>query len=212
MTATGRTTAELVDEVLVAWFEDEADDRDDLPRGKRWFGGGEALDARLAERFAGAIDEAARGDHDVALASPRGALALVVLLDQFPRNVHRGDARAFAYGDHALAVAALALARGHAEALPPVQRVFLALPFEHDESVESQRRAIALLEASSAAVPEGADERLGEFARAALSSAREHAEIVERFGRYPYRNAVLGRDSTDEERAWLESGAKRFGQ
>ena len=227
-------TDALVRRALDAWFADPADDRLDLPRTKRWFGGGDALDASLREGFGDAIEAAARGGHDAALATPDGALALVVLLDQFPRNVHRGTARAFAFGDHALAMAGLALARGHDGRLPPVARVFLALPFEHDESAASQARALELLEAVArdagrahgAAVGgakgetpnETGDETAAradavrDFVAGALGSAREHAAIIERFGRYPYRNAVLGRDSTTEERRWLEDGAKRFGQ
>ena len=224
-------TAALVRRTLDAWFADPADDRLDVPRTERWFGGGRALDAALADGFGDAIDAAARGEHDAALANADGALALVVLLDQFPRNVHRGDARAFAYGEHALAMAGLARARGHAARLPLVARVFLALPWEHDESAVSQARAIDLLEevareadaavgavgsAGAAADDEreraGRAEAIATFARGALDSAREHAAIVERFGRYPYRNAVLGRTSTPEERRWLEAGPKRFGQ
>ena len=208
---------------LDAWFADPADDRHDVPRTKRWFGGGRALDAALADGFGAAIDAAARGAHDAALARPDGALALVVLLDQFPRNAHRGDARAFAYGGHALAMAGLAHARGHGARLPLVARVFLALPWEHDESAASQARAIDLLgdvareadEACAAARGAGPAERAGSiaaFARGALDSACEHAAIIGRFGRYPYRNAVLGRTSTSEERRWLEAGSKRFGQ
>ena len=225
-------TDALVRRTLDAWFADPADDRLDLPRPKRWFGGGAALDASLRAGFGDAIDAAARGAHDAALGSPDGALALVVLLDQFPRNVHRGTARAFAYGDHALAMAGLALARGHDESLSPVARVFLALPFEHDESAASQARAIASLEAvaraadaARAAVADGgagagADggqalaraDAVATFASGALDSAREHAAIVERFGRYPHRNAALGRDSTPAERRWLADGPRRFGQ
>lgn len=218
MTKPTAATAELVRDVLHAWFADSGDERTDLPRGARWFGGGAELDARLRAGFGGAIVAAARGDHDAALADAHGALALVVLLDQFPRNVHRGEARAFAFGGHALAMARLALARGHDAALPLVQRVFLALPFEHDESRESQHDAVRLLQG----IADGADGArapgdevaiaIADFARSALDSAREHAAIVERFGRYPYRNAVLGRASTPDEEAWLTSGAQRFGQ
>ena len=233
--ATDDQTAALVRRTLDAWFADPADDRLDVPRTGRWFGGGRALDAALADEFGAAIDAAARGEHDAALADADGALALVVLLDQFPRNVHRGDARAFAYGEHALAMAGLAHARGHGARLPLVGRVFLALPWEHDESAASQARAIDLLEdvareaheaheagrAARAARPAGASadapgveraEAIATFARGALDSAREHAAIIARFGRYPYRNAVLGRTSTPGERRWLEAGSKRFGQ
>ena len=118
----------------------------------------------------------------------------------------------------ALAMAGLALARGHDTRLPVVQRIFLALPFEHDESSASQERALGFLEGVTAeatarrAPDDAASGAIADFAVGALRSAREHAAIIERFGRYPHRNAALGRESTAEEQAWLADGAKGFGQ
>ena len=197
-----------IDDVLDAWFGDDESGRRDLPQGKRWFSGSEALDARLRTRFGDAIEAAARGELDAWRETPEGALALIVLLDQFTRNVHRGTARAFAHDGQALAIAEEGVARGNLERLPPVQAVFHVLPFEHDESRASQHRALALLKGLAADAPA----EVADFMKGALESAEEHAAIVERFGRYPYRNAVLGRESTPEEEAWLAGGAKSFGQ
>ena len=197
-----------IDDVLDAWFGDEDSGRRDLPQGKRWFSGGEALDARLRERFGATIDAAARGELEAWRATPEGTLALIVVLDQFTRNVHRGTAEAFAHDARALALAEEGVARGYLERLPPVQAVFHVLPFEHDESRASQRRALELLKGPA----EDAPAEVADFMQGALESAEEHAAIIERFGRYPYRNEVLGRESTPEEEAWLADGAKSFGQ
>ena len=194
--------------VLDAWFGDERDGRRDLPRRKRWFRGGRALDATLRERFGAAIEAADRGELDRWRETPGGTLALIVLLDQFPRHVHRGTAAAFAHDARALVLAEEGIARGHLERLPLVQGVFHVMPYSHDESRASQRRALGLFgELSRRAPPE-----LGDFARATLKSAEEHAAIIERFGRYPHRNAVLGRRSSAEERRWLAGRRRRFGQ
>jgi len=197
-----------VDDVLDAWFGDRATGRRDLPQTRRWFSGGKAFDRMLGERFGRTIDTVARGELDAWRETPEGALALIVLLDQFARNVHRGTAEAFAHGARALALAETGIARGDLERLPFVQRVFYVLPLEHDESLDSQRRALALFRRLRDTAPP----ELAGFAESTLDSAEEHAAIIERFGRYPYRNEVLGRRCTAEEETWLAEGAKRFGQ
>lgn len=194
--------------VLDDWFLDDDGVRRDRPLMKRWFRSDEAFDRRLAARWRDTIEAAASGRHDGWLARADGALAWLVLLDQFPRNVWRGQARAFAFGEHALAGCRLALARGFDEALPPTQRLFMYLPLEHDESMASQRVALEKLER----LCRDADGDTAEFAQSALESAEEHAMIIARFGRYPYRNEVLGRTSTPAERAWLDAGSRGFGQ
>ena len=206
--ATGGRADAGPDPVLDAWFGDERDGRRDLPRRKRWFRGGRALDAALRERFGATIEAAGRGELDRWRESPDGTLALIVLLDQFPRHVHRGTAAAFAHDARALDLAAEGIARGHLARLPLVQAVFHVMPYAHDESLASQRRALELFgELSRRAPPE-----LDDFARATLQSAEEHAAIIERFGRYPHRNAALGRPSSADERRWLAGRERRFGQ
>ena len=198
----------LADAVLDVWFADPESGHRDRPRSRRWFRAGKALDRELERRFAPTIAAAARGEHDAWRESPAGALALIVLLDQFPRHVHRGTPEAFAHDARALAIAEAGVARGDLDALPLVQGVFYCLPFEHAESRVAARRSLALFRA----IAERAPPELERFARATLDSAAEHAAIVERFGRYSHRNAVLGRASTAEERAWLAENPRRFGQ
>jgi uncharacterized protein (DUF924 family) len=125
-------------------------------------------------------------------ATPDGALALAIVLDQFPRNMFRNDARAFATDAMARDIADRALARGFDRQLAAADRPFLYLPFEHSESVADQERSLGLFKA------------LGDAEL--LRWAELHADIVRRFGRFPHRNAVLGRVSTPEERAFLDGG------
>jgi uncharacterized protein (DUF924 family) len=195
--------------VLGFWFAHAAHD----PAAARarvdvWFGDDDAFDAAIRARFAALVDAAARGELAAWEASARGALALVILLDQFPRNVFRGSARAFATDAQALAIARRALAAGHASALAPVEHLFLLLPFEHAESLAAQDECVARAEALAAASPPAWREVMQSFVPFAL----QHRAIIEQFGRFPHRNAVLERASTPAEAKFLAGGATTFGQ
>ncbi|HEY5789570.1 MAG TPA: DUF924 family protein [Gammaproteobacteria bacterium] len=156
-----------------------------------WFRATPEFDAELGERFL-ATWEAARDDALHAWeATPRGALALVIVLDQLPLNMFRGQPESFATEAAARAVAARAIARGFDAALDDAGRAFLYLPWMHSETLADQDRAVALYAAAGLADN--------------LKWAEHHREIVRRFGRFPHRNAILGRDSTAAEQAWLAS-------
>jgi uncharacterized protein (DUF924 family) len=157
----------------------------------KWFAQDESFDQAIRSRFlptyeAGANDELAAWEE-----SADGALALVLLLDQFPRNMFRGSARAFATDALARAVADRALSRGFDRATDPAMRSFLYLPFMHSEALIDQDRCVRLYEA------------LGDAEN--LRYAREHRDVVQRFGRFPHRNDALGRDTTPAERTFLEA-------
>ena len=157
----------------------------------KWFTRDAAFDAAISERFLTTYQAAAAG----ALAwddDPEGALALVIVLDQFPRNMFRDSARAFAADPLARAVAARAIARGFDQKVELAERSFFYLPFEHSEEPLDQERCVALNRASG-----DAD---------ALKWAELHADIIRRFGRFPHRNSVLGRATTPEEQAFLDGG------
>ena len=164
----------------------------------RWFATDAAFDAACA-RFVDAHHAAARRELDGWLASADGALALVLLLDQIPRNVFRGSAHAFATDPLALRFAAHAVDAGFDTAVDPALRVFVYLPFEHSEALDDQQRAVALTEAMAAADP-------GEAAAMYADYARRHRDVIVRFGRFPHRNRALGRDSTPDEQAYLDAG------
>lgn len=154
-----------------------------------WFRRDPAFDADIRARFLADHELAAAGAYDGLTETAGGALALVLMLDQFPRNLFRGTARAFACDPAARAVARRALDREWDRAMLPVQRMFLYLPFEHSEDMADQDRSLALMTALGDA----------EWTR----YAARHREIVQRFGRFPHRNAALGRETTAAERAFL---------
>jgi uncharacterized protein (DUF924 family) len=158
----------------------------------KWFTKDAAFDAEIAARFLGTYEAAAAGLLTAWEATPDDALALVIVLDQFPRNMFRASARAFATDPLARAVADRALARGFDQRIPESERQFFYLPFEHSENLADQERAIALFGSTG-------DEDL-------LKWAKLHADIIRRFGRFPHRNAVLGRTTTPEEQTFLDAG------
>ncbi len=199
------------EDVLEFWFGAAANDPAlAAARQAFWFGAAasEEVDSVVRQRFGPALAAAVRGDFDAWLQAPRSALALVVLLDQFPRNIARGTANAFAHDARALRVAKEAVARGHLEKLAPLERAFLILPFEHSESVEDQREAVRLSAEIALTAPAEWRPLLEQY----LKYAKQHLALIERFGRFPHRNHVLGRAPTAEEEAYLAEGGTTFGQ
>ena len=157
----------------------------------RWFRRDDGFDAQLRERFLAMHEAAAGGQLQEWRATPEGALALVLLLDQFPRNAFRGTARMYATDAQAREAAAAAIAAGHDQRVDPQLRPFFSLPFMHSEDLRDLDRCVALNQES------GAEN---------LRFALHHRDIVARFGRFPHRNAVLGRPSTQEEERFLAEG------
>ena len=176
------------------------------PAGKRgparieWFRKNPKFDAEIRARFDDTHRAAAAGGLEAWRASPEPMLALVVVLDQFSRNLYRDDARAFAQDAHALECAREALARGDDLTLLPVQRQFLYMPFEHSEDLADQDRCFELMK-SLEAFPE---------TRGLTGWAEKHRAVIRRFGRFPHRNAVLGRESTPAEREFLAQPGSGF--
>lgn len=162
---------------------------------ERWFGHDDAFDAEVRAKFADTYQAAAGGLLRAWENSPQHALALVIALDQFPRNMFRGSARAFATDPQARAVAARAIKQGFDRQIALPARVLFYLPFEHAEDLADQERAVALIRATG-------DADL-------IKWAVLHADIIRRFARFPHRNALLGRTSTPEEQAFLDAGGFR---
>lgn len=175
-------------EVLAFWFGDA-----DVARPE-WFRKDPAFDDLIRQRFGGLIEQALAGAIDDWAATPEGALARIVVLDQFPRNVFRDTPRAFAGDRQALAAARALVDTGGDRLLPPRRRSFVYLPFEHAEDRAAQQTAVDLFGALAAERPDLAD---------LLEWARRHQVVIERFGRFPHRNRVLGRVDTAEEAAFL---------
>ncbi len=193
--------------VLAFWFGDAAGDADAARAQRRlWWGKDASTDADIRERFGRLTVEAATGHHDAWLETPRGRLALIILSDQFPRNIYRDTPQAFAHDARALRLTVDGLEIRADQALRPIERVFFYLPLEHAESPDMQERSVALFTALAAGVPEAdRDTFLGY-----LDYAQRHRDVIARFGRFPHRNRVLGRDSTPEEAAFLEQPGSSF--
>jgi uncharacterized protein (DUF924 family) len=173
------------------------------PAGTRrpeWFRKSDAFDAAIRERFLTTYEAAVAGRLADWETGPRTLLALIIVLDQFPRNVFRGSPRAFATDSRALAAAERMVERGWDAALAPLERSFAYLPFEHAENRAAQERSMQLF-GVLARDPASAD---------LLEWARKHCVIIERFGRFPHRNAVLGRVSTPEELEFLKQPGSSF--
>ena len=164
---------------------------------EEWFRGGPDFDARC-RTLEGAVEQALAGAFEAWRWRPHGSLALILLLDQLPRNLFRGTAKAFAGDPRARDLAAFAVDRGFDRALPVALRLFLYLPFEHSENLADQDRIAAL--SRSFGRPQSREAVL------------KHRDIILRFGRFPHRNAVLGRTSTPEEEAFAADPDNRFGQ
>lgn len=173
------------DEVIAFWRE---------AGPPRWFAKDNAFDAEIRARFEDLHHAAARGERADWAWHWQGSLALLLLLDQFPRNLYRGSAHAFATDPLALGIARTALAAGHDRQAPADLRVFFYLPFEHSEALADQRLCVELCEALDR---DGSDWS---------NWARMHQDIIARFGRFPHRNAALGRTSSPEEQAFLDEG------
>jgi uncharacterized protein (DUF924 family) len=176
------------EDVLTFWFSEDSK--------KRWFEKSDAFDAEARTHLAAAAEVATNGALDDWGKTPEGALALVILLDQIPRNIHRGTPAAFAADPKALAVAKHAIAEGFDAVTPSEMRNFFYLPFQHSERLEDQDRGLELYATND--VNDG------------LRWMKMHHDVIARFGRFPHRNAILGRTSTPEELEFLQQPGSTF--
>ncbi len=171
-----------------------------------WFEKDQAFDAEIGARFGAAIHEAQMGGFEAWSESPSGCLALLILLDQMARNIHRGEAKAYLGDARARAVAEKAIARGFDRTFQFQQRRFFYLPFEHAEDMATQDRSIELF----TRLRDETDGPDREDAEEQLDYAHRHRDIIKRFGRYPHRNAALGRLSSEAEEAFLKEPGSSF--
>ncbi|KGM86886.1 Uncharacterized protein rosmuc_03185 [Roseovarius mucosus DSM 17069] len=175
------------DDVLRFWLDEVG------PEG--WYKASETLDTEVRERFLAAWENAREGAYGLWLTYPNGMLAYVILTDQFPRNMFRDDARAFATDQQALAAGKVAINRGWDLRIDEPARQFFYLPLMHSENLCDQERCVRLM-----------CERMPEHGEQNLTHARAHREVIRQFGRFPYRNAALARPSTASERAFEDGG------
>jgi uncharacterized protein (DUF924 family) len=193
-------TSTRIREVLDFWFGAPEDPHHNRTRAE-WFRKDDAFDAEIRRRFGACIDEVLTGALDHWRTTTDGALAYVVTLDQFTRNAHRGTPKSFAGDTQALAAARAVVASGADRVLPGVRRQFLYLPFEHAEDMGMQDESMRLLGQLAQEEPALADLPIW---------AGKHRVIIARFGRFPHRNAILGRPNTPEEEAFLKEAGSSF--
>lgn len=188
-----------VEEIIGFWFGNPIEPYSQ--RRKLWFSKDPAFDQRLRDRFRSTYEQAAAGELDSWQASPLNCLALILLLDQFSRNMFRGEPRAFATDPQARIIARQAIAQKFDQQLEPVQRFFFYLPLEHSEDLADQEQSVALYQALVTHFPELQD---------GLEYAIRHRDVIQQFGRFPHRNAILNRPSTAQEIEFLKQPGSSF--
>jgi len=198
-----------IEQILSFWFgEIDADGLAKQEQAKRWFRASAETDKLIRERFESDLQKAIQGQLTSWEQYPRGRLALIVLLDQFSRNIYRGTAQAFAQDELALSLCLQGIDIGHDLALQSVERTFYYLPMEHTENLEIQDKCVQHYEQLVASVPPATAKKL----QSSLDYVISHRDIIARFGRFPHRNKLLGRASTAAEREYLSQGGATFGQ
>jgi uncharacterized protein (DUF924 family) len=196
-----------VEEILRFWFGESATS-EALPEKRRrlWFGGSETTDRRIRERFGADVRRAARGEYDHWPRTARGALGLILLLDQFTRNIYRDTPAAYAQDAKSREVCLAGLEKGQDRLLGVAERAFFYLPLEHAENRRLQMRSVQAF----AALRNEAPPQMKAMSESFYDYALRHQAVIERFGRFPHRNAVLSRPSTAEEEAFLQQPGSSF--
>jgi uncharacterized protein (DUF924 family) len=192
------------EEVLSYWFPEgfnEADPQTRRRQGERWMHGGPEVDREITERFGQALEQARRGELDHWAETPRGRLALIVVLDQFSRNVYRGSPLSYAQDEKALELALEGIDAGMDRELSFMERIFFWMPVGHSEDLALQERSVRHKEEEAADAPP----HLRAMAEFGISQARAARDVIARFGRHPHRNEILGRESTPEELEYLRT-------
>jgi uncharacterized protein (DUF924 family) len=200
------TLKPILDEVHLFWFGEltAPTDRHE-EKAAIWFKQSDETDRAIADRFGSYLQPAAEAEWDLAALTRQEAVALVVLLDQFPRNIFRNSGEAFAFDPIARGIAGR-LVEGGVDRFYWVERSFLFLPFEHSEDVADQDYCLFLYARNALAAPES----FRESTRGGIDFATKHRDIIRKFGRFPHRNAALGRASTEEELAFMAEKGRGY--
>ena len=195
----------LQSEILSFWFGPGDDPYRVAPEiSKRWFAGGETFDDEIRDRYGDHLERAIRGEYDDWAQSPSGRMALILVLDQFSRNLFRGSPRSWSQDLLAQRLTLQGMELGHDQALRPVERTFFYLPLEHAEDLQLQELSVQAYQRLADDAPDDAG------FDTTLDYAVRHQEIIERFGRFPHRNKIIGRPTTKEEAAFLEEPNSSF--
>lgn len=191
------------------WFGTEGLSKEAVKaRSSLWWQGSSDTDFDIERRFGKLVEVAGKGILESWMSEPRSAVALIILNDQFPRNIYRGSGKAFSHDPLALKYSKQLVNSAAFDQLEPVEKTFSLMPFEHSENIEDQEFSVAKFSELSKSVDPEWQESMSFY----LQYAKDHMEIIRQFGRFPHRNQVLDRESTQEEIDYLESGGRRFGQ
>lgn len=202
-------STEIIDEIVAFWLDSSLDDPDTAyARRDWWYDGSAEVDAEIRSRFGAYVTRACSGDLQDWEATPNGAFAMILLLDQFTRNIYRGTPDAYAGDARAFEIVNRAIDRKLDRELHIVPRIWLYHPFHHAEQLENQDRGITLLNG----MLQGAPEPWHRYIQRSIKGWTRHRDIVAKFGRFPHRNRVLGRPDTDDEEAFLATNGEAFGQ
>lgn len=196
------------DEILLFWFGEIKDQLSSSEHRRMWYSSSAETDALISARFKDILLDAALGQYQDWQKSSQGRLALIILFDQMSRNIFRGSAEAFAFDQRALELCLEGVNEEVDQSLCLTERLFFYHPLEHAESLEAQNQCVQLIQM----LVKQYSGRQQELAINSLQFAKEHRQLILKFGRFPHRNEVLGRQSSAEELAYLNSGGKRFGQ
>lgn len=201
---------ETIESILEFWFGTDPDDQVTAKQqGKLWWQKRDDTDAMILQRFGSYVQEAASGVLEPWTASPEGLLALIILTDQFPRNMYRETPQSFAFDHQARAWCKQGLAAGMDLTLRPIQKVFFYLPLEHSESLADQEQSVQLFSGLAAADIDNGQQK-GQTFTGYVDYAIRHRDIIARFGRFPHRNRILGRVSSIEEESFLKEKGSSF--
>lgn len=199
----------IADNVLKFWFGAEPlSPETDRLRGKTWFVASQDVDYDIERRFGKLVSSARAGSFDSWAMQTRTCLALILILDQFPRNLYRGQAAAFASDAKALELARALLHSGRVNELSPSEQAFALMPYQHAEDLATQREGVQAFQTQADSAPDAWRETMQGY----VDFAQKHLDIVEQFGRFPHRNAALSRKNSAAEQAYLTEGGQRFGQ
>jgi len=198
---------ELIHGILEFWFGSLEGGFTVESRGKLWYSGGKTVDDEIKKKFGSLVEKAIKGELDSWKETAEGRLALIILLDQFTRNVYRKTKKAFASDEYAMELCKEGLQSGQDKELLFIYRLFFYHPLEHSENLEDQELCIQLSQDVLEEVPEVYKKRVEGF----LNYAKQHRDLIKRFGRFPHRNEILERKSTEQEIEYLKKG-HRFGQ
>ena len=200
---------DTIPEIIEFWLGSSLDSPESASGRKDWwYKGGPPVDDEIRTRFGVLVQQACANELVVWQSTPEGALALVLLLDQFTRNIYRNTPQAYSGDARAFEVVTQAIERNIDTALPAVSRIWFYHPYHHAENVEEQDRGLALLNKLQNEAPE----EWKPYVKQSIDGWTRHRDIVARFGRFPHRNAVLARDSTKEEKTFLETNGDAYGQ